>query len=87
MEYVDALSRIVTAIDFTSIETELQYRQLVDPQFTALAKRLKKSEDDKFTLIEGLAYRKFRDKPRFYIPEYDEKFIVCISWQFSTLRK
>lgn len=69
MNHVDALSRVVAAIETVPLEKELYYRQLTDPQIQTLTNSLEEDNSDKFELIEGLVYRKFPDKSRFYVPE------------------
>ncbi|XP_039310737.1 uncharacterized protein LOC113005059 [Solenopsis invicta] len=69
MAHVDALSRVVASIDALPLERELQIRQLTDPHIRALAEHLESGEHEHFTLFEGLVYRKFEDKPRFYVPD------------------
>jgi hypothetical protein len=69
MSHVDALSRIVAAIETLPLEKELYYKQLTDPQIQTLTNSLEENNSDKFELIEGLVYRKFPDKSRFYVPE------------------
>lgn len=69
MAHVDALSRIVAAIELMPIETELQYRQLADSQLKLIANHLENSEHDKYLMSNGLIYYKCEDKPRFVVPD------------------
>jgi len=62
MMHVDALSRIVAPVDIISLKKELQCHQLADPQIRAISDGLKEIEHDKFMLVEGLIYRKSKDK-------------------------
>lgn len=69
MAHVDALSRIVAAVDIMPLEKELQFRQLSDSHIKEIASKLETSDLKKFTLIDGLVYRKCLDNPRFVAPE------------------
>ena len=53
---------IVTPVDIISLKKELQCHQLADPQIRAISDGLKETEHDKFMLVEGLIYRKNKDK-------------------------
>ena len=68
MVHVDALSRVVAYTEVLPSEKELQYRQL-DFQIQKIAQDLEQSDHDKFTLCDGLVYRKGPDKSRFVVPE------------------
>jgi len=78
MIHVDALSRMVALVNPIPLEQELQYRQLADSQIQEIANQLENADHDKFELIEGLVYRKFEDKPRFYVPESMVHNVICI---------
>jgi len=65
MMHVDALSRIVSAVEPMSLERKLQCRQLTDPRIQALVQLLENAEHDKFTLIERFVYKKCTNKPCF----------------------
>lgn len=69
MAHVDALSRFVAIIDAMPLEKELEYRQLKDDNLKQIAESLENEENDKFELLNGLVYRKCKDKPHFVIPE------------------
>lgn len=69
MMHVDALSRVFALVSVLPIERELEYRQLKDPTIKEIAENLEHSDHKKYELINGLVFRKGRDKPRFYIPE------------------
>jgi len=96
MMHVDALSRIVSAVEPVSLEKELQCRQLTDPKIQELAQLLENTEHDKYTLIEGLVYKKCKDKLRFFVPEsminsllftYHDKLAHCnADKSFESLR-
>jgi len=69
MSHVDALSRVSSISPNKSIDEELLYRQLTDPQIQAISNLLETSDHEEYTLIEGLVYKKGPDKPKFYVPE------------------
>jgi len=69
MSHVDALSRIVALVESWPLEKELTYRQLQDSKLKQISHQLETGDHDKYSLIEGLIYRKCLDKPRFVIPE------------------
>jgi len=69
MVHVDALSRVIAYTEVLPLEKELQYRQLQDLHIQKIAQELEQSEHDKFTLCDGLVYRKGSDKSRFLVPE------------------
>jgi len=76
MSHVDALSRvyiyIVTSIKLMSLDKELQFRQLKDSHLQSIAQHLEKSNDEKYTLVNGLVFKKDPDKPKFVVPDsYD----------------
>lgn len=67
MAHVDALSRIVSAVN--TVRKRITYRQLADSYINNLAFHLEKAEHNKFLLINGLVYRKAPDNPRFVVPD------------------
>lgn len=70
MVHVDALSRVVIAyLEQIPLEKELELKQLLDPQLKSIAHNLEFSNNEKFELINGLIYKKCKDKPRFVVPE------------------
>lgn len=69
MKHVDALSRVVSAVEAMPIGLELQYRQLADPRIRELVQQLEEKEHKKFSLINGLVYRKDLERPKFVIPD------------------
>lgn len=58
----------MASVDTIPFKKELQYHQLADPQIRAISDGLKETEHDKFILVEGLIYRKSKDKSHFYVP-------------------
>lgn len=78
MVHVDALSRIVAHIETMPLEKELEYKQLQDQKLKSISEDLEFSNNDKFTLINGLVYKKGPDKPRFAVPEAMVNNIVRI---------
>jgi len=69
MSHVDALSRVVASIKLISLDKELQFRQLKDSHLQSIAQHLEKSDDEKYTLVNGLVFKKDPDKPKFVVPE------------------
>lgn len=69
MLHVDALSRIAAYIEAMPLEKELQYRQLQDPRVQATASNLETEENKDFQLVDGLVFRKYRDKLLFVVPD------------------
>jgi len=69
MSHVDALSRVSSIAPNKSIDEELLYRQLTDPQIQAISNLLEISDHEEYTLIGGLVYKKGPDKLKFYVPE------------------
>lgn len=67
MTHVDALSRVIFAIETFPLEKELVYRQLQDHKIKSIAKKLESQDLEKFELIDGLVFRKGLDKSRFVI--------------------
>lgn len=70
MCHVDALSRAVATLETISLDVELQCKQHADHQLRDIASSLENTERDDYVLVEGLVYRKCKDKkPRFVVPE------------------
>jgi len=69
MSHVDALSRVIASIKLMSLDKELQFRQLRDSHLQSVAQRLERSNDDEYTLVNGLVFKKDPDKPKFVVPE------------------
>jgi len=69
MQHVDALSRSVGAVDELPIERKLEYLQLTDPELRKISRRLELEEDERYSLVDGLVYRKVDNNLRFVIPE------------------
>lgn len=67
MMHVDALSRIVGYVESLPLERELEFRQLQDPHLQEIATKLEYNEDEKFEMIDGLVYRKGKDRPKFAV--------------------
>jgi len=69
MKHVDALSRSMAYVKEVSLERELELRQLADPQIQAIANKLEYGNDEKFTLVNGLVYRKNFENLKFVVPD------------------
>lgn len=69
MIHVDSLSRVVMTINFVSAEDELMYKQLMDPKLKEIATELEIKDNKYFSLIDGLLFKNYKDKPLFVIPE------------------
>jgi len=86
MAHVDALSRSVGAADELAIERRLELLQLADPKVQDISRRLELGDDPKFTLIDGLVYRKLGDDRRFVVPNSMVHNILRIPRLCGTLR-
>lgn len=69
MSHVDALSRQIAFVHALPLERELEFRQLHDKKIQEIATNLEFEDNEKFVSIDGLVYRKEKDRPRFVIPE------------------
>jgi len=58
MRHVDALSRSIGYVSEVPLERELELRQLTDPRIQEIANELEFSDNEKFTLVNGLVYKK-----------------------------
>lgn len=71
MAHADALSRYVAYVDAIPLEKELEYRQLADPGIGKIIQELELLDNnDKFTLVDGLLYRKVETDLKFVVPEH-----------------
>lgn len=69
MHHVDALSRSIDYIRKLPLERELEFRQLVDPKIKELSDELEYKDNDKFSLINELVYKKVDGNPKFVVPD------------------
>lgn len=69
MSHVDCLSRSIMTINLLTAEDEIMYKQLTDPKIRKIAEDLEANDHKYFVLIEGLVFRKYRDKNLFVVPE------------------
>jgi len=75
MIHVDALSRSVGAVDELPIERRLEYLQLADPELRKISRKLEVEDDERYSLVDGLVYRKIEHSLRFVI---SENMVHCI---------
>lgn len=76
MSHVDALSRcsgIFVIEEDDSFETLLAVGQRKDPIISDLSESLEGGDNEFFTLVNGLVYRKCGDRVRFYVPRQMEQ--------------
>ncbi|CAL1689693.1 unnamed protein product [Lasius platythorax] len=69
MRHVDCLSRNIMLINALSVEDELLYKQLMDTKLKEIAENIELKGDKHFTLINGLVFRLYKEKPLFVVPE------------------
>jgi len=69
MNHVDALSRSVGAVDEFPLERKLEYLQLSDLELRKISRKLEVEDDDRYSLVNGLVYRKVDKNLRFVVPE------------------
>jgi len=69
MKHVNALNRSMAYVKEVPLERELELRQLADPQIQDIANKLEFCDDEKFSLVNGLVYRKDQDNLRFVVPD------------------
>jgi len=77
MHHVDALSRAVAHINEMPLERELEFRQIADQRLRQISEELEFNDNDKFSLVNGLVYKKHGE---------DLKFAVPVSMVFNVLR-
>lgn len=68
MAHVDALSRCAAYVNALPLEHELEMRQLADPEIIPISQRLELEDDPKFSLVNGLLYRKDGETLKFVVP-------------------
>jgi len=69
MKHVDALSRSVAYVNELPLECKLELRQMTDSRIQEIANDLEYNSSEKFTLIDGLVYRKDNENLKFVIPD------------------
>jgi len=69
MMHVDALSRSVGAVDELPVERKLEYLQLSDLELRKISRKLEVEDDERYSLVDGLVYRKVNENLRFVVPE------------------
>jgi len=69
MVHVDALSRSVGAVEELPIERKLEYLQLSDPELRKISRKLELIEDERYSLVDGLVYRRVENNLRFVVPD------------------
>jgi len=69
MKHVDALSRSLAYVKEVPLERELELRQLADPQIQEIANKLEFCDDEKFSLVNGLVYRRDHDNLKFVVSD------------------
>lgn len=80
MQHVDALSRCseILMIENGELESALAAAQFQDERIRSLVFELEQKDSSKFSLINGLVYRKWKEEVRFYVPEQMEKQVIQI---------
>jgi len=68
MRHVDALSRAVLYVHEMPLERELEFRQITDPKLKQISEDLE-FNNDKFSLVNSLVYRKCGIDIKFAIPD------------------
>jgi len=68
MAHLDALSWSMGVVNELAIERRLELLQLADPELQDISRKLEMGDDPKFTLIDGLVYRKLGNDCRFVVP-------------------
>jgi len=69
MQHVDCLSRNILFVNTITVEDELMYKQLMDAKIKEIAENIETKGSDHFTLIDGLVFRMYKEKPLFVVPE------------------
>jgi len=69
MHHVDALSRAVAHINEMPLERELEFRQIADQRLRQISEELEFNDNDKFSLVNGLVYKKHGEDLKFAVPE------------------
>jgi len=69
MKHVDALSREIGYVNEVALERELELQQLADPVISNIANELEFKDNEKFTLVDGLVYRKDDENLKFVVPD------------------
>lgn len=69
MEHVDFLSRNFMNVNLITAEDELMYRQLTDTKLKEIAEQVELHGSKKFSLIDGLLFRNYKNKDLFVVPE------------------
>ncbi|CAL1672464.1 unnamed protein product [Lasius platythorax] len=69
MMHVDFLSRYTTTVNTITAEDELMFRQLTDPKLKEIAEHIELHESKKFSLIDGLLFKRYKEMDLFVVPE------------------
>jgi len=69
MQHVDALSRSVGYVNELPLERQLEFRQLADNRVQEISRGLEFNDHEKFSLVDGLVYRKEGENLKFVVPE------------------
>lgn len=69
MLHVDALSRNTCYVNSLPLERELEFRQLSDPKIMGISRELEFRDNEKFSLVDSLVYKKVEDELKFVVPE------------------
>jgi len=69
MQHVDCLSRNILFVNTITVEDELMYKQLMDAKVKEIAENIETKDSDYFTLIDGLVFRMYKEKPLFVVSE------------------
>lgn len=84
MSHVDALGRHIGYVRSLPVKRELDFKQLQDAKLKSMAENLEYKDNNKFKLIEGLVYKKDKDRSRFVIPDMMITNIIRAS-SFATI--
>lgn len=78
MTHVDALSRSfnILFVDDESFEFALAAAQRQDPKIISIASELEKAESPLYEMIDGLIYRKYKDRVLFFVPSQMEEQVI-----------
>lgn len=78
MSHVDSLSRSfnILHVDDESFEFILAAAQRHDPKIVSIASELSRSESSHFEMVDGLIYRKVKNKIVFYVPSHMEEQVI-----------
>jgi len=83
----DVIQTSVGAVNELPVEKKLEFLQFSDSEIKTISRRLELEDDERFSLVDSLVYRKVDNSLKFVISESMICNVLRIIWLVVELRK